>query len=556
MNYSVFRKLTHLRLGTKSILAVIMLLSAISITLTTFFVSRQRRSLMDELSKRALSLASNMAFNSRLAVLSRDIRPLQNLLAGVQKESDIEQACITDLKGTILVHNDTTKIGQIIESTTELDSLSPYKWIATAQNNIWRTITLIEIERKHVNSDEIILFSSPEISEELENNGFRASYKEKLGFVILNVSLESMNRALSVATRRAVIITLVMIVLGALAVICLVRSMAVPIYRLADATGAVAKGDLDQKVPIHRSDEIGILADSFNRMIRQLKVSREEIEAWNRELEAKVTERTKELEQKHYELEKAYEELKTLDKAKDDFLSLVSHELRTPLSSILLYSEMLLDGVADSEESRIEFLSTIVESCRRLTRLINDVLDLSKIEAGRMPFKLEKLNFKELISDTLISIRPKIESKKINLDFTNIEGEFHLWGDRDKIIQVLTNIISNAVKFSEYEAKIAISLTNYGKMGKVAVEDTGKGIKKEDIPKVFDRFSQLESIDHHSEGTGLGMTISKSIIERLGGKIWIESELGRGTTVFFTLSKADRLSDIKKEKALKDEAEL
>ena len=552
MNCSVFTKLTHLRLGTKSILAVIMLLSAISITLTTFFVSIQKHSLMDELSKRALSLASNMAFNSQYAVLSRDIRTLQNLLAGVQKESDIEGAFITDLKGTILVHNDTTKIGQIIESTTELDSLSPYKWITTTQNNIWRTITLIEIERKHANSDEIILFSLPEVSEELENNGSRASYKEKLGFVILNVSLESMNRALSVATRRAIIITLVMIVLGALAVICLVRSVAVPIYRLADATGAVAKGDLNQKVPINRSDEIGILADSFNRMIRQLKVSREKIEAWNRELEAKVAGRTKELEQKHYELKKAYEELQTLDKAKDDFLSLVSHELRTPLSSILLYSEMLLDGVADSEESRIEFLSTIVDSCRRLTRLINDVLDLSKIEAGRMQFKLEKLDFKELVSDTLISIRPKIESKKINLDFTNIEGEFHLWGDRDKVIHVLTNIISNAIKFTPEGGRISVSLTNCGKMGKVAVEDTGKGIKKEDILKVFDRFSQLESIDHHSEGTGLGMTISKSIIERLGGKIWIESEARRGTIVFFTLPTAMRVSGTKTEKMLKN----
>jgi len=555
MTLSGFKRIVHLRLGTKTILAVIMLLSMISITLTTFFVSRQRRSLMDELSKRALSLASNMAFNSQYAVLSRDLQTLQNLLAGVQKESDIEEAFITDMQGIILVHNDTIKIGRKFEATSELDSLSPDKWIPTTQNNIWRTVTLIEIERVHTDSDEILLFSSPEISEKEVNEGSRSSYKEKLGFVVLNVSLDSMNRALAVATRRAVIITLIMILLGALAVIYLVRSVAVPIYRLADATGAVARGDLDQKVPIKRVDEIGILADSFNHMIGQLKVSREKIEAWNRELEAKVTERTRELEQKHDELERAYEELKTLDKAKDDFLSLVSHELRTPLSSILLYSEMLLDGIADSEESRIEFLSTIVDNCRRLTRLINDVLDLSKIEAGRMPFKLEKLDFKELVSDTLISIRPKLESKKIHFDFTNIDGNLNLWGDRDKIIQVLTNIISNAVKFSKDNGKITVSLTNYGKMGKIAIEDNGKGIKKEGIPIVFDRFSQLESIDHHSEGTGLGMTISKSIVEKLGGEIWLESELGRGTTVFFTLPKADRGADTKTEKVLGDGAQ-
>src|SRR3990172_11072843 len=109
-----------------------------------------------------------------------------------------------------------------------------------------------------------------------------------------------------------------------------------------------------------------------------------------------------------------------MEKVKDDFLSLVSHELRTPLSSVLLYSEMLVDGIADSEETKIEFLTTIVDNCKRLTRLINDVLDLSKIEAGRMPFKLEQLNMRELVSETLTSIRPKIESKKIVFTFDRV----------------------------------------------------------------------------------------------------------------------------------------
>jgi len=283
-------------------------------------------------------------------------------------------------------------------------------------------------------------------------------------------------------------------------------------------------------------------------MIRQLKVSRERIESWNRELEAKVRSRTKELEEKHHELEKAYEALKTLDKAKDDFLSLVSHELRTPLSSVMLYSEMLLDGLDDSPEARTEFLTTIVQNCKRLTRLINDVLDLSKIEAGRMPFKLEKLEFEELLNDTLISIRPTIESKGIELICEDVKKGFFLWGDRDRIIQVLTNVISNAVKCTPEGGTITVSLSGRDGMGIISVEDTGRGISKEDIPKVFERFSHLGSIDHHTEGTGLGMTICKSIIEKLNGEIWIESELGQGTTVFFTLPTVERSQKIKNEK--------
>ncbi|MBN2289133.1 MAG: HAMP domain-containing protein [Candidatus Glassbacteria bacterium] len=555
MLFSSLRKSISLHLGTKFILAVILLLSAISVTLTSFFIKRQEGSLTDELRKRAFSLASNVAFNSQYAVLSGDIKTMQNLLAGVKQEIDIREAFIIDLDGKILAHQDPDRMGKTVSFSGECDTLQQQKWILTEDENIWRTINLIEIERKQVEGDEILLFSSPENVDSQPGGESKIAYREKLGFVVLAVSLENMNRAVAAATRHAIIITLIMVLLGALAVIYLVRSVVVPIYHLANATKAVAQGEFDQEVPINRLDEIGVLANSFNNMIRQLKLSREEIEAWNRELEAKVAERTKELEEKHFELEKAYEELKTLDKAKDDFLSLVSHELRTPLSSVLLYSEMLLDGITVSEESRTEFLSTIVDNCKRLTRLINDVLDLSKIEAGRMPFKLVQLKFRSLVGETLSGLRPNIEGKGIEFICGEVDDRIRLWGDKDKVIQVLTNIVSNATKFTPKGGEISVSLTDCGDMGLIAVKDTGKGIRKEDIPKVFDRFSHLESIDHHhSEGTGLGMTISKSLIERLGGEIWIESKLGQGTTVFFTLPKARRVSGIRAERMLEDGA--
>jgi len=525
------------RLGTKSILAVVFLLSTISITLTVFFVSGQKNSLSEELSKRTLSLASNMAYNSQFAVLANDIQFLQTLISGLKKESDINEAFITDIEGIILAHDDTTLIGQKIKIPVIGDSLFHQSLLPTEHKDIKRTITLIEIERKPADSDESIMFSTPGKTIDSKTSTIAQSYIEPLGYAILDVSLESMNRALFIDIRNAIIITFFMILVGALAVIYLVRSIARPIYNLADATRAVAQGDLDQPVPIKRSDEIGILADSFNHMIEQLKVSRGKIESWNRELEIKVAERTTELKEKHNELEKAYEALKTLDKAKDDFLSLVSHELRTPLSSILLYSEMLLDGLASSEEDRDEFLTTIVDNCKRLTRLINDVLDLSKIEAGRMPFNFEELNIRALVAETLTGIRPKLENRALKFDYEQVDENACLWGDRDKIIQVLTNITSNAIKFTPEGGTISVSLDDRNNMGVIAVKDTGKGIEKKDISIVFDRFTQLESIDHHSEGTGLGMTISKSIIDRIGGKIWIESERGKGTTVFFTLPK-------------------
>ncbi|HDY90127.1 MAG TPA: response regulator [bacterium] len=201
----------------------------------------------------------------------------------------------------------------------------------------------------------------------------------------------------------------------------------------------------------------------------------------------------------------------------------------------MLYSEMLLDGLAESEETRNEFLTTIVENCKRLTRLINNVLDISKIEAGRMQFNYDALNIKDLVDEIFKSFKPVIDRKRINLKCNLVDGGIRLRGDRDRIIQVLTNIISNAVKFTPPDGTVSISQTSNEEVGTIAVRDSVEGIKQEDIPKVFDRFSQLENINHHSEGTGLGMTISKSIIEHHGGDIWFESEAGLGTTVYFSL---------------------
>ncbi|MFC1574405.1 ATP-binding protein, partial [Candidatus Latescibacterota bacterium] len=371
--------------------------------------------------------------------------------------------------------------------------------------------------------------------------------RERIGYVVIDVSFENLNKAVAESTRTAIFITIILIGFGALSAVILVRNVVQPVQNIADATTKVAQGDFNQTVSVTRSDEIGILAESFNTMTGQLQKYREEIETLNRELETKVRERTAELENKHNELdkaygdlEKAYKELETLDKAKDDFLSLVSHELRTPLGSMLLHAGMLLNKLVDSDEKQTEYHANIVEDCKRLTRLVNDVLDLSKIEAGRMPFIFEALPVRELLSDINSSLRPEFEKKGLHFDYETVSDEIFLLGDRDKIIEVLTNIISNAIKFTPDGGSITVSLATDNNTGTLAIKDTGTGIAKENIPKVFDRFSQLENIEHHSEGTGLGMTIAKSIIDHHGGSIRIESEPGKGTTVFFSLPLAQK----------------
>ena len=347
---------------------------------------------------------------------------------------------------------------------------------------------------------------------------------KRVGYAVLDVSTENLTRAIAESRRTALIFTLLLTGIGILCAFVLVRNIVRPVEAVAHAAEEFARGNFGQTVLIRRNDEIGVLVDTFDRMMNKLKILIDEKDIRNRELE------------------KAYEELKTLDKSKDDFLSLVSHEIRTPLSSILLHSDMLLQGLGSTPERLNQYSQNIHNDCVRLTRLVNDVLDLSKIEMGRMPFSQETLLVQDVVTEAVSSVRSVLDDKGLNY-CEDIPSGNYLIGDRDRIIQVLINILSNAIKFTPRGGNITISFQSDGATGTFIIKDTGKGIKKEHIPKVFDRFSQLEPINHHSEGSGLGMAIVKSIVERHGGKIWIESEPGQGTAVYFTLPMSEQPPD-------------
>ncbi len=233
------------------------------------------------------------------------------------------------------------------------------------------------------------------------------------------------------------------------------------------------------------------------------------------------------------EVERKMEEALEIE---SDFISTVSHELRTPLSAmkeaINLVSEGLTGPVTGEQQ---EFLIIAKRNVERLTRLINDVLDFKKLESGRVIFDMQDNSINEVveeIKDTMIALA---QNKGLSINFELDVSIKNFKFDRDMIIQVLTNIINNAIKFTE-NGGINISTKKEANYVTVAIKDTGPGIKKEDIPKLFQKFSQLEKgISRKTGGTGLGLAISKEIIEKHGGKIWIESEFSKGTTFYFTL---------------------
>jgi PAS domain S-box-containing protein len=261
----------------------------------------------------------------------------------------------------------------------------------------------------------------------------------------------------------------------------------------------------------------------------------------NEDLEKKVRERTQ-------KLEKAYEDLKKLDEMKDAFLSSVSHEPRTPLTSIRSFSEILLRYQPDDPETRTEFIDIINSESERLTRLINDLLDLSRIEAGKMVWNDHLLSLREVIDHVAKAHGQLLQDKSLKLTLDIPDHLPPVLADQDRIHQVLTNLLGNAIKFSSDGGKILIKgevyldgeSPNGSEWVRIRVADHGVGIEEKDFEAIFDRFRQVskDSLRDKPRGTGLGLPITREIIEHYGGRVWVESTNGKGSTFFFILPTA------------------
>ena len=243
------------------------------------------------------------------------------------------------------------------------------------------------------------------------------------------------------------------------------------------------------------------------------------------------------------ELRAANERLQELDKLKDDFVATVSHELRSPLTSIRSFSEILYDRPTIDKERRQQFLSVIISESERLTRLINDMLDLAKMEAGKLDWYMTDISPRAAIEQALAATSGLLQQDppvRLTADLPDQLPKIH--ADADRLTQVVVNLISNAVKFcDDQEGWVGIEAKVVGHDLQVTVLDNGQGIARVDHEKIFDKFQQTGETERNKpHGTGLGLPISRQIIEYFGGRIWVESDLGQGTKVCFTLPLARR----------------
>jgi len=329
---------------------------------------------------------------------------------------------------------------------------------------------------------------------------------------------------------RTVLILLAFLLAALAASILLARRLVKPVKRMRVAAAAIGAGAYEERIELDRRDELGALADEFNRMAANLQES-------YAGLEQKVEERTRELQVALEQLAVKSRALEVASKHKSEFLANMSHELRTPLNAIVGFSQVLRQKLfGEVNEKQEEYLDDILSSADHLLSLINDILDLSKVEAGQVELERGLFSVREALERGIVMVRERALKNGVELELSLDPAIDLVEGDERRIRQVVFNLLSNAVKFTPEGGRVDVSTSKQNGEVMIAVADTGPGIAAADQSRIFEEFQQARSGNgERPEGTGLGLALSRSLVELHGGRIWVESEPGKGSTFTFTL---------------------
>lgn len=340
-----------------------------------------------------------------------------------------------------------------------------------------------------------------------------------------------------------------------------------PVFDLITAFKAFEQGDYNPLLPNPKERELQQLVEQFRTtttrfasLIKekddtadQLLATAQELEELNSTLEDKIRERTRELQNAKDMLEISSQEAQEANRLKSEFLANMSHELRTPLNAVIGFSELLLEEIPGPlSGDQKECITDILNAGRHLLKLINEILDLSKVEAGKMPLSFTTARTEVFIQEIQSLMKPLLERKSQELIIDTEYANPAIYTDQGKLKQIVINLLSNANKFSDNSRRIWLEVASDDRMHRIVVRDEGIGMKREDLNHIFEAFRQLDgSSSRTHEGTGLGLTLCKRFTEIIGGKISVESEPGKGSE-FTVLIPLDPMNPVPLEDAEKE----
>jgi signal transduction histidine kinase len=371
-----------------------------------------------------------------------------------------------------------------------------------------------------------------------------AETDDLIGIARIGIPQKETNRELMHNNMVLLALAIVTAFLAMLAAYLIVRYVIVkPVLHLKDVSDGIARGTLDLRADIRTGDEFEELSHAFNRMLRHLVTVQDELREVNTDLDGKVD-----------ELAQVNLQLYEMNKLKDEFLATMSHELRTPLNSILGFSDILA-GAKNLDDKQKRYVNNIRLSGEDLMTRINDVLDLAKIESGRMQLQPIEFSLLDLVERQVGSLMPLAEKKNIDLSEAVATNIPPIYQDYGKVQQILNNLLSNAIKFTPEGGRVRVQAKRHpdnDDLFLLIVDDTGIGIRLEEQESIFEKFrqgkltpGQEDAMTREYGGTGLGLSIVKELSKLLGGEVSLQSEFGKGST--FTVQLPIRMPEVKRE---------
>ena len=482
-----------MKLKTKFSLFASLLVTMVLAATGFLFLTFEKQHLIKETRENQIALVKSLASVGREALLRNYDLFLIDYIKTIKKGNRVvTYALFVDNEDRILAHSNPQFLRQIVKDTVSIKA-------QVSQDLLIQTYQMVSEESQQ----EIIDVALPVFL------GGQRKGTARIGFS-RTVLEEVIEGTLHETGKRILIVALGVLIFGLLGAFILAVTMTKPIKVLVKGADLIGQGKLDTKIKVERKDELGWLARKFNQMA---------------------------------------EGLKELDEMKKDFVSSVTHELRSPLAAIESYvNEMLEGGVEEFAKTGVEDLTTIKNNTIRLSHFISDLLDTAKIEAGRIEIKPQLLDLSSLVTGVVTIFMSKAKREKIDLRIDLPIDLSKVFADGDRIRQVLTNLISNGIKFTSSGGRVVISaekMMENPEFVLVKVSDTGIGIPPEEMGKLFDKFHQVKNVREKvkgAKGTGLGLFIVKNIVELHGGEVWAKSKLGEGTTFAFTLPvKSDKI---------------